>query len=86
MNSLLPALLSGVLFFVCSPNIIARFPKNGSKYLVTFVHSIIFAVLFYFFMQQLFLREGLGPGEIIMIVGIIFGLLAMFGLIGSAGQ
>ena len=83
MESLLPSVLSGVLFFVCSPNIIARIPKNGSKYLVTFVHSIIFAVLFYFFMQQLFLREGLGAGEIFGIIAAIVVVLACLGLIGQ---
>ena len=86
MNSLLPSVLSAVLFFVCSPTISERIPKNGNKYLVTFVHSIVFAVLFYFFMQQLFFREGMGIGEIMMTIGIIFGVLALFGVIGGAGQ
>ena len=84
MESLLPSIVPAILFFVCSPNVIVRIPKNGSKYLVTFVHSIIFAILFYFIMQYFPLREGAGAGAAgsipwwgwFLILGV--GLLAVF--------
>jgi hypothetical protein len=48
-----------VLFFILSPGILTRIPKNGDKYLVTFVHSIIFAALLYFLMRNLPIYEGI---------------------------
>ena len=63
--SILPALL----FFILSPGILTRIPKNGSKYLVTFVHSIIFAVLFHFLMRNLPIHEGMmNNNEILLLI------------------
>jgi hypothetical protein len=58
MYSLVSYILPAVLFFILSPNVILRFPKNGDKYFVAFVHSIIFAVLLHFLMQYLPIQEG----------------------------
>jgi hypothetical protein len=62
------SILSGILFFILTPGILTRIPKNGDKYLVTFVHSIIFAILFYFAMQNLLVYEGYayrGSGNVV---------------------
>ena len=64
--SILPALL----FFILSPGILTRIPKNGSKYLITFVHSIIFAILLHFLMRNLPIYEGMADAG--QIVGYIF--------------
>ena len=42
---LLHALFLIVLFFLLTPGIIARIPKNGNKYAVAGLHSILFAGL-----------------------------------------
>jgi len=55
------SIIPGVLFFILSPGILTRIPKNGDKYLVTFVHSIIFAALLYFLMRNLPIYEGNEP-------------------------
>lgn len=39
----------GLLFFLLTPNILLRLPKNGSKQLVAIVHAFVFSVIFYFY-------------------------------------
>ena len=46
--NLVVALYSAILFFVLSPNVFLRLPRNGSKMVVTAVHALIFAVILYF--------------------------------------
>jgi hypothetical protein len=41
----LTSLVSVIVFVLCSPNILARLPKKGNKYLVALVHGIIFTIL-----------------------------------------
>jgi hypothetical protein len=55
-------ILSTLLFFALSPNILLRLPPKGSKYIVALVHAVIFggalaAILKYY--RQYFLQEGL---------------------------
>jgi len=47
MNILI-IVLSGLLFFLLSPNILLRLPKNGSKYTVAIVHAVVFSILLFF--------------------------------------
>ena len=44
--SLLVILYSAILFFVLSPGVFLRFPKNGDKFTVAGVHSLVFALIF----------------------------------------
>jgi hypothetical protein len=39
---------SAILFFVLTPSVLVRIPKNGSVYTVAFVHAIVFALIFHF--------------------------------------
>ena len=64
------SIIPGVLFFILSPGILTRIPKNGDKYIVTFVHSIIFAILLHFLMKYFPVYEGFeapGIGEWVLI-------------------
>jgi len=42
------AIYSAILFFVLSPNVLLRLPRNGSKFVVAGVHALIFAAVLYF--------------------------------------
>jgi hypothetical protein len=42
------AIYCAILFFVLSPGILVRIPKNGSKFVVAGVHAVIFGVLVFF--------------------------------------
>jgi hypothetical protein len=61
--NLLIALFAGLLFFVLSPNIFLRLPKNGNKFTVAGVHAVVFALVLFLFQSLIFrtfgLREGL---------------------------
>lgn len=52
-----------ILFFILSPSVLIRLPKNGSKYTVAAVHALLFGLIFYFtqfFMNKFFhIEEGL---------------------------
>jgi hypothetical protein len=37
-----------VLFFLLTPSILLRLPPKGSKYVVAFVHALVFATVFHF--------------------------------------
>jgi len=37
----------GLLFFLLSPSILVTLPSKGNKYVVAFVHAIIFVFIFY---------------------------------------
>lgn len=39
--------LCALLFFLLTPNILLRIPKNGNKYTVAAVHAVVFAVLLF---------------------------------------
>ena len=89
MYSLVSFILPAVLFFVLSPNILLRLPKNGSKYLVAFIHSIIFAILLHFAMQNLPVQEGYSinsnlPQPLIIFL-IILGCLMVLGTFAGMG-
>jgi len=76
--------LPAVLFFVLSPGILTRIPKNGDKYLVTIVHSIIFALLLHFLMRyfpvyESFEAPGIGGWVLIAFAGLYF-FLMLYGL------
>jgi len=47
MNQIINLVILAVLFFLLSPNILLRIPKNGSKFVVAGVHALVFAVLYY---------------------------------------
>jgi hypothetical protein len=42
------SLYVAILFFILTPAVLLRIPKNGSKYTVAAVHAIIFALLLHF--------------------------------------
>ena len=46
--SVLVSLYAAVLFFLLTPAILLRLPKNGSKFTVAAVHALVFAVIFHF--------------------------------------
>jgi hypothetical protein len=53
---------SVLLFFVLSPGVLLRLPPNGSKYVVAFVHALVFAVVFSLslkYYKEFLLKEGL---------------------------
>ena len=37
----------GILFFILSPSILLTLPSKGNKYVVAFVHAVIFVFIFY---------------------------------------
>jgi hypothetical protein len=64
--NIITALFAGLLFFLLTPNILLRLPKNGSKYTVAAVHAAVFTLalyllnsLFHQFVKLLFVKEGL---------------------------
>jgi len=79
------SILPGALFFILSPGILTRMPKNRSKYLVALVHSIIFAVLLHFLLRNLPIREGLTYDEtsIVIWVCVILGVILSFFVFSS---
>jgi hypothetical protein len=42
------ALYLAILFFVLSPGVLLRLPKNGSKFTVAGVHALVFGVVAFF--------------------------------------
>jgi len=85
MHSLISSILPALLFFILSPGILTRIPKNGSKYLVTIVHSIIFSILLNFLLHNLPIREGISYDEtsIVIWVCVIVGVILSFFVFSS---
>ena len=46
--SLIVSLYAAILFFILTPGVLLRLPKNGSKLTVAAVHALVFALLFHF--------------------------------------
>jgi hypothetical protein len=46
---IITVLFAGLLFFLLSPNILLRLPKNGNKFTVAGVHAVVFTFVLYFF-------------------------------------
>ena len=46
--NIIVALYSAILFFILSPNIVVRFPSNGSKRTVAMVHAALFGIVLFF--------------------------------------
>jgi hypothetical protein len=44
--SILVILYSAILFFILSPGVFLRIPKNGDKFTVAGVHAAVFALVF----------------------------------------
>ena len=42
------AIYCAIIFFVLSPGILFKLPKNGSKFVVAGVHAVIFCVVSFF--------------------------------------
>ena len=42
------AIYCAILFFILSPGVLLRIPKNGSKFVVAGVHAIVFGVVAFF--------------------------------------
>lgn len=61
--NLLIALFAGLLFFVLSPNVFLRLPKNGNKFTVAGVHAVIFALVLFLFQGLIFRTLGLREGQ-----------------------
>jgi len=45
--SLVVSAYAALLFFLLTPSILLRLPKNGSKYTVALVHAVVFGFLFW---------------------------------------
>uniref|UniRef100_A0A6C0I0I8 Uncharacterized protein n=1 Tax=viral metagenome TaxID=1070528 RepID=A0A6C0I0I8_9ZZZZ len=45
--SLLVSLYAAILFFILTPNVLLRLPKNGSKFTVALVHAAVFGLIFW---------------------------------------
>ncbi len=45
--SLVVSIYAAILFFVLTPSILLRLPKNGSKFTVALVHAAVFGLLFW---------------------------------------
>lgn len=61
--NLLIALFAGLLFFVLSPNVLLRLPKNGSKFTVAGVHAVIFTLVLFLLQNVVFRTFGLREGS-----------------------
>ena len=48
MMNIFMTIYCAILFFVLSPGVLFRLPKNGSKYVVAGVHAVIFGVVSFF--------------------------------------
>jgi len=46
--SLVCSLYVAILFFVLTPGILLRLPKNGGKFTVAAVHALVFGLVLYF--------------------------------------
>ena len=46
--SLIVSLYAAILFFILTPSVLLRLPKNGGKFTVAAVHALVFALLFHF--------------------------------------
>jgi len=44
---LIVSIYAAILFFILTPSILLRLPKNGSKYTVALVHAVVFGLLFW---------------------------------------
>lgn len=44
---IITSLFAGLLFFILTPNILLRLPKNGTKYTVAAVHAAVFTLAIY---------------------------------------
>ena len=42
------AIYCAILFFILSPGVLLRIPKNGSKFVVAGVHAVLFGVVAFF--------------------------------------
>jgi hypothetical protein len=42
------AIYFAILFFILSPGVLLRIPKNGSKFVVAGVHAVVFGVVAFF--------------------------------------
>jgi hypothetical protein len=61
-------------------------PKNGSKYLVTLVYSVIFAILLHFLLYNLPVREGMSDSwNPMSIIGLTLFLLIFAVIVPLAG-
>lgn len=45
--SLVVSAYAAILFFVLTPSILLRLPKNGSKFTVALVHAVVFGLIFW---------------------------------------
>lgn len=67
--NIITALFSAILFFILSPNVLLRLPKNGSKFTVAAVHAVVFGFILYFvqgFVHRMSLRiEGFSDDQCI---------------------
>jgi lipopolysaccharide export LptBFGC system permease protein LptF len=48
MQSPFILVFAAILFFLLTPGVLLRLPKNGGKLTVALVHAVVFAVVFYF--------------------------------------
>lgn len=46
--SLIVSLYAAILFFILTPSVLLRLPKNGGKFTVAAVHALVFALIFHF--------------------------------------
>lgn len=42
------AIYCAILFFILSPGVLLRIPKNGSKFVVAGVHAVVFGIVAFF--------------------------------------
>jgi len=88
MHSPISYVFPAALFFILSPGILTRIPKNGSKYLVALVHSIIFAILLHFLMKHLPVQEGYSinsnlPEPVIILLIVLGCLMVLASFMGG---
>ena len=54
MRSIVTSVFAAVLFYLLTPNMFLRLPKNGSKMTVAATHAIIFGLIYYFLHTMVF--------------------------------
>ena len=47
-----------ILFFLLTPGILLRLPSKGNKWIVAFVHALVFGILVYVSCRWLNIKEG----------------------------
>jgi hypothetical protein len=84
------SLYVAILFFILTPAVLLRIPKNGSKYTVAGVHAIVFALILHFtgkFVWNMSMSmEGFQEGATAQATAVKAGKFCQYGNISGTGS